>query len=89
MHPICEEGNDPGHTFLEGGKSRLLQLGEAVFRNKVCNLEIIDPVDQDHESTIVDVAQTVLRVTVVAGKAEPEHVDGNAVLDQREMRGLP
>lgn len=80
-----EEGNDVLDALLKGGKTGLLNLGEGVFGDDVADLEVVVAIDEDDEAAVVDVAERVFRVVGLARDAEPEDVDGNAVVEEREM----
>ena len=83
-----EEGNDALDAFAECGESLLLDLREGAFGDDVRDLEVVDAVDEDDETAVVDVAQSVFGVGLMAGEAEPENVDGNAFFDDGEMSGV-
>ena len=82
-----EEGDDAFDALLEGGQALLLDLGEGAFGYDVADLVVVVAIDEDDEAAVVDVAEAVLGVAGVAGEAEPEDVDGDAVVDEREMGG--
>ncbi len=64
-----------------------LEIGEGVFADDVRGLEVVVAVDEDHHAAEVEVAEGVFGVFGLAGEAEPEDVDGNAVVDDGEMGG--
>ncbi len=79
-----EEGDDAFDALLEGGEAGGLELGEGAFGDGVADLVVVVAIDEDDEAAVVDVAEAVLGVGGPAGDAEPEDVDGDAVVDERE-----
>jgi hypothetical protein len=82
-----EEWGDALNTFAEGRKACLLDLGKGSFGDDVGGLEVLDAIDEDEETAVVDVAESAFGVVRVARDAEPEDVDGDAFLDDVEMSG--
>ena len=82
-----EEGDDAVDALLEGCEAGGLDLGEGAFGDDVADLVVVVAIDEDDEAAVVDVAEAVLGVAGLAGETEPEDVDGDAVVDEREMGG--
>ena len=82
-----EEGDDALDALLECSEAFLLDLREGAFGDDVSDLKVVDAIDEDDEAAVVDVAEGVLGVVGLARDAEPEDVDGNAVVDEGEMGG--
>src|ERR1700674_4195462 len=82
-----EEGGKPFETGTEGGETSLLDGGERIFGDDVAALEVSVSVDEDEDAAEVDVAEGVLGVGGKTGKAEPEHIDGDAILVKWQMGG--
>ncbi len=81
------KGDDVDDALLEGGEAGGLDLGEGAFGDGVADLVVVVAVDEDDEAAVVDVAEAVFGVAGLAGEAEPEDVDGDAVVDEREVGG--
>src|SRR5439155_13149228 len=84
LDPVGEERPETGHGFLELGQPTLLDLVEGALRDHPGALPARTPVDHHHDPAPVEGAARVLRVARFAGDPEPEHVDGCAVLLQRQ-----
>ncbi len=82
-----EEGDDALDALLEGVEAGGLDGGEGAFGYDVADLVVVVAIDEDDEAAVVDVAEAVLGVAGLAGEAEPEDVDGDAVVDEREVGG--
>ncbi len=51
-------------------------------------MKVVDAIDENDEAAVVDVAQPVFRIGVMAGKTQPEHVDRYALFEERKVSGL-
>src|SRR5579883_1186369 len=58
----------------------LPDLIERSLADDQARLEIIAALDQDQHPAVIDAAEHLVRVVRTAAEAEPEHVDGHAVL---------
>ncbi len=83
----AKEGNDALEALLEGGKAFLLNLSEGAFCDDVTDLEVVVAVDEDDETAVVDVAESVFGVGWLASEAQPENIDRNSFLDHRKVAG--
>ena len=61
--------------------------GEGVLSDEKGALEVVGAIDEDGEVAVVDVADDIGWVGFVAGEAEPEDVDGDSGLVDREVGG--
>ncbi len=82
-----EEGDDALEALAEGGEAVLLDAEEVALGDEVADLEVVAAVDEDDDAAEVDVAEGVFGVVGLAGDAEPEDVDGDALLFEGEVRG--
>ena len=85
---VGEEGNEAGDARRGRRAGRRVGFGgEGVFGDEEGALEVIGAIDEDDEAAVVDVAEDVGGVGCVAGEAEPEDVDGDSGLVDREVGG--
>ena len=75
-----EEGGELLEAGVEGFEAALLDGGEGAFGDDEAGLEVVVAVDEDEDAAEVDVAEGVLGVVGLAREAEPEDVDGDALL---------
>ena len=83
-----EEWDDAFDALMECSDAFLLDLREGAFGDDVSDLKVVNAIDEYDEAAVVDVSESVLGVVGLAGDAEPEDVDGNAVVDERQMGGV-
>jgi len=83
-----EKWDDAFDALMECRDAFLLDLREGAFGDDVSDLKVVVAVDEDDEAAVVDVSEGVLGVVGLAGHAEPEDVDGNAVVYETQMGGV-
>ncbi len=65
-----------------------LNIREGAFGDDVADLKVVDAIDEDDQAAVVDVAEAVFGIGWMAGNAQPKDVDGDAVIDERQMGGV-